>query len=521
MGKFDQINNRTKGVIPTPQIQFQIRNITELNSINGYRPTRKQLQAHRTRASYILFGGAMGGGKSAWLCNESIFHCLKFPGSRVYLARNELASLKKTTLITLMDFLPYSLVKKHNKSDCFIHFKNDSIIFYGGLGDDIRSIEKLKSMELSMFAIDQAEETTENFFHMLNSRLRLNIPRIRYKGLLTSNPTGNWVRARFIDRQIEDHAFIPALPNENPHLPSNYEERLRETLPEELVKAWIDGNWDIIAADNNVFKYDEIMDAMRRSQIEDGQECIAADISRYGSDETVIVRKRGNTITYEEVLAKKSTMETAGRIIQLARNDTSIPIKVDAIGVGAGVADRLKEQGFNVVEVIGSQTALNNQKFKNRRAENYWNLRDLLPQLSIPNDEKLRAQMMSVRYRIFSDGLIIIESKDEMKKRGLTSPDRLDAIVIACSKKEPIIRDEWQYGLFEESISPEEKLERDSILWLLGKEPSKKKAEDTDDIDESEWDVNSMSLTEIEAEIRRLERNASRASSSGGKNEAD
>lgn len=512
MGKFDQIHNKTKRINRITQIQPQIGNITDLNSINGYRPTRKQLQAHRTRATYILFGGAMGGGKSAWLCNESIFHCLKYPGSRVYLARNELASLKKTTLITLMDFLPYSLVKKHNRSDSFIHFKNDSIIFYGGLGDDIRSIEKLKSMELSMYAIDQAEETTENFFHMLNSRLRLNILGIRYKGLLTSNPTGNWVRARFIDRQIEDHAFIPALPNENPHLPSNYEERLRETLPEELVRAWIEGDWDVIATDNNVFKYEEVMAAMRRDNVEAGQECIAADISRYGSDETVIVRKRGNLITFEEILAKKSTMETAGRIIQAVGNESNISIKIDAIGVGAGVADRLKEQGFNVIEVIGSQTAFNNQKFKNKRAENYWNLRDLLPQLSIPNDEKLRAQMMSLHYRIFSDGLIIIESKEEMKKRGLASPDRLDAIVIACSLEEPIIRDEWQYGLVEEQLSAEEQLGKESIAWLLGNDKQKRKSNDND-FDESEWDVSNMSPGEILVELRHLESGVSGVSS--------
>jgi len=397
MGRFDVIKDKTKRVDRKSQIETNVCTITDLNSINGYKPTKKQIQAHRANATYLLFGGAMGGGKSAWLCNESIYHCLKYPGARVYLARNELAALKKTTLLTLLEFLPFALVEKHNKSDCFIQFKNSSTIYYGGLGDDIRAIEKLKSMELSMYAIDQAEETTENFFHMLNSRLRLRLLRTKYKGLLTSNPTGNWVRARFIDRQIEDHAFIPALPNENPYLPSDYEARLREILPEELVRAWIEGDWNVITNENNVFRYEEVMAAMTRQVPNEGEECVAVDISRYGSNETVIVRKRGNRITFEDIFAQKSTMETVGRILKIVDHNTEIPIKIDAIGVGAGAADRLKEQGFNVIEVIGSQSAMKNQKYKNKRAENYWNLRKALPQLSIPNDDKLRAQMMSIR----------------------------------------------------------------------------------------------------------------------------
>lgn len=401
-----------------------------------YKPTKKQKQAHNAEAAYLLFGGAVGGGKSAWVCNEAIYHCLKYPGARVFLARHELTSFKKTTYITLMDFLPLEFVSQHNKSNCFITFHNGSQIFYGGLGDDIRAIERLKSMELSGYGIDQAEETTESFFMMLNSRLRLKIPKIKYKAWLTSNPTSNWIRSRFIDKQIEDHAFIPALPNENPYLPTDYEEKLRKILPEELVKAWVEGDWDIIASENTVFKFDDILKAMKRKAADEGEKCLGVDVSRYGGDETIIAKKTGARITFEDIFAKKSLMETAGRVIQIAEGDKSIPIKIDSIGVGGGVTDRLKEQGFNVIEVVGSQKAAQNNIYKNRRAENYFNLRDMLPELMIPDDEKLRAQMMSIRYRTFSDGLLLIESKDELKRRGLTSPDRLDALVIACSTQD-------------------------------------------------------------------------------------
>jgi phage terminase large subunit len=226
-----------------------------------YKPTSKQRKAHEAKETYILFGGAVGGSKSTFICNEVIQHCLKYPGARVYLARHELTSFKKTTYLTLMEFLPMNFITKHNRSECFIEFFNGSRIFYGGLGDDVRAIERLKSMEISAYAVDQAEETTEAFFHMLNSRLRLKIPGVKYKGWLTCNPTGGWLRSRFIDKQIEDHRFIPAKITDNPYLPSNYEENLRKTLPEELVKAWIEGNWDVIASENTVFKFDQVMAA--------------------------------------------------------------------------------------------------------------------------------------------------------------------------------------------------------------------------------------------------------------------
>lgn len=431
MDRFSKLKAQTRSTASTSRVS--ISSIEDMQPINGYVPTRKQRQAHRTRATYVLYGGSVGGGKTAFIVNESIFHCLKYPGARVLMCRNELVSFRRTTLLTLLDFLPLQLVLEHNKTECVFHFKNGSQLYYTGLGDDINSIQKLKSMELSMYAIDQAEETTEQFFHMLNSRLRLSIPNIKYKAFLTCNPTSGWIRDRWIDTSREDHAFIAALPSENPHLPSDYEENLRKILPEELVAAWVEGNWDLIASDNAVFKYSEIQNAMNRTASMEGDEVIGCDPARYGADESIIARKRGNCVTFEDIFSKKSTMETTGRIIRACGDNREMEIRIDSIGIGAGIADRLKEEGFSVTEVVASERATNEKRFKNRRAEIFWNLRDLLPTLSIPTDEKLRAQMTSLRYRIFSSGQILIESKDEIRRRGLTSPDRLDAVAIVCS----------------------------------------------------------------------------------------
>lgn len=429
---------------------LSIQKIEDLTPLNGYKPTKnkKQMLAHALKVLFILFGGAVGGGKTAWLVCSAILHCLMYPGARVFLCRQHLSSFKRTTLLELEKFLPLGYVKKHHRTENFILFRNGSRIYYGGLGDDVRAIDKLKSMELSAWGCDQVEEISEQFFHMLNSRLRLaTVPQKEYKGWLTCNPTSNWVRQRFIESSLENHAFVQSLPKENPFLPSDYEQRLRETLPDELVQAWVDGNWDVIADENQVFSYQEIEDAMNRKASKEGEPYYSCDVSRYGNDETVIAKLEGQTVTIEKVFSKKSTMETSGKLIKETGFDLSAPIKIDSIGVGGGVYDRLQEQHYNVQEYISSSSAKENKIYKNKRAEDFFHLKKLLSELSIPNDPKLKSQMMSIRYRIFSDGLILIESKDEIRKRGLPSPDRLDAIVMVCSGDKYLTKKELEEKL--------------------------------------------------------------------------
>jgi len=439
--KFSRIKQRAMR-LPGNEQPVQARSIQSIDDL--YSPTPKQRMAHETPERFVLYGGSMGSGKSAWLSCEAIFHCLKWAHSRIYLCRFNLSSFRKTTLLTLESFLPDDYVKRHNRNESFIEFKNGSRIFYGGLGDDLKKIEKLKSMELSAFGVDQIEECSEKFFFMLASRLRLNIPGIKYRGWATCNPTSNWVRTRFVENAIADHRFIPALPKENPYLPSSYEEDLRRTLPEELARAWIEGDWTVISSEQNVFSFDEIQAAVKRSASKGEPMCFSVDVARFGGDETVIARKGGNRVTFEKIFAKRDTMQTAGEVIRVVGHDHAVPIKVDSIGVGAGVCDRLREQGYHIVEFLGSASPKHNKAYRNMRAESYFKLKELLPELSLPDDEKLKAQMMAVRYRVLSDGLILIESKEEMKKRGLPSPDRLDAVVMVCSGEQRVTVEEME-----------------------------------------------------------------------------
>ena len=212
-----------------------------------YHPHERQSLAHQSSARYKLFGGAMGGGKSWWLCAEAIRLSVDYPGNRGYLCRHEFAQFRRSTLLTLDRLLPVGLVRRHYKDERVIIFRNDSEIYYGGLGleDDI---QKIKSTEFGWFGIDEASETNEEYFNMLDSRLRHTLPNGQhppYFALCCSNPEPGWLKERFVDQRLPDHDFIKSLPSDNVNLPDGYYATLRKNFPEEWVKRYLEGSWDV------------------------------------------------------------------------------------------------------------------------------------------------------------------------------------------------------------------------------------------------------------------------------------
>ena len=403
-----------------------------------YIPTKRQEKAHVAPERFVLYGGAVGGGKSVWLCNEGLQLSLEHQGNVGYLCRHELASLMRTTMLTMERYLPTEIIAQHHQTENYFRLVNGSLIYYGGLGDDQRAIDRLKSMELGWFGIDQAEETSEGHFFLLASRLRLNIPDIKYKALMTANPAPGWVKHRFIEQKLDDHVFIPSLPRDNPYLPEDYEETLRKLYPDDLVKQLLEGNWDVLEAGNYLFKYSYIKDAVEKSVSKEGKRAIGQDLARYGDDSSVAVVRQGGEVIWVDKWAKTDLMHTTGKIINLIDRFKPDDTNLDVIGMGAGVYDRLREQDIHVNAVNVAEAPKNPDKEKadklaNLRAEIYKTLADRFQEgtISIPDDLDLIAQLSSIKYKINSRGQLQIESKEDMKKRGIKSPDMVDALALA------------------------------------------------------------------------------------------
>jgi hypothetical protein len=229
--------------------------------------TYKQVEFRDAAERYKLYGGAIGGGKSYAICTEAIRYSLMFPGNRGFLCRSEAKAFKDTTLVTLLSrisdiegIVGYKILSErgHGKGDQEIEFITKSIILYGGLsGRDNHN--KVKSMELGFYGVDEATECEKDDIDMLESRLRWRLPNGEHPpfvGMYASNPEPGWVKRIFvvpqqIGKKEEDRIFVQALPGDNKWLPDRYVERLAKGKPDYWVKKYLAGSWD--AAEGQVW----------------------------------------------------------------------------------------------------------------------------------------------------------------------------------------------------------------------------------------------------------------------------
>lgn len=169
----------------------------------------------------------------------------------------------------------------------------------------------------------------------------------------------------------------------------------------------------------------------------DGQHVLGVDVARFGEDRSAVAERIGDTIINLEVWGKTDTMETAGKVKTKLRNKAYI----DVIGIGAGVVDRLKEQGCDVIGV--NFAGGTNRKDKsgeiemlNIRAGAWWGMRERLEpnsgeEIKLPPDDELVGDLTAPRYSYTSSGKLKVESKEDIRKRLGRSPDVGDAVVLA------------------------------------------------------------------------------------------
>lgn len=161
---------------------------------------------------------------------------------------------------------------------------------------------------------------------------------------------------------------------------------------------------------------------------------IGVDPAISDHDRTAIIRRQGRRAFKLETHFNLNTMELVGTIRRIIDIERPAKVCIDCIGIGAGIVDRLLEIGHECVEGVNvARSANDKDKFRNLRAELWHDMRDWLSQempVEIPDSDELQGDLTGLGYKYDSSGRLLIESKDDLRKRGMKSPDTADSLAM-------------------------------------------------------------------------------------------
>lgn len=187
------------------------------------------------------------------------------------------------------------------------------------------------------------------------------------------------------------------------------------------------------------------------------------DVARQGEDESCVYRNRGGMVRLVDAW-RIPDIDVSRRRAEAIMDATSrqLVMAIDVVGLGWGIFDPMRANGYKVVAFEAGNRARNPKRFVNRTAEAWWGMRELMEAGLIdldPEDDLLAAQLQSRKWKEDAAGKRIeVEKKEKMKSRGVPSPDRADGAVIA------VVEDGGQVGDPEKILDALEEDARETDL---------------------------------------------------------
>ncbi len=193
---------------------------------------------------------------------------------------------------------------------------------------------------------------------------------------------------------------------------------------------------DFAAAVENQLISLELAQAAARRRLQRGEyvfapKVLGVDVARYGDDKSVIICRQG-LAAYEPVeLKQMDTMVVAAHVMQEIERHDPTAVFVDETGIGAGVLDRVRQLGFKAIGVNGA-SASSEARFLNLRMQMWWRMAQWLGEgAAIPEHEQLITDLVTPTFEyVLSNNKLKLESKEDMRERGLPSPDFGDALAM-------------------------------------------------------------------------------------------
>ena len=193
--------------------------------------------------------------------------------------------------------------------------------------------------------------------------------------------------------------------------------------------------------------------AMNREPELQGEMVMGVDVARQGNDLTVLVARVGDDVIKIEKWSHADLMTTCGRIVHAAQelmarhNKQKVSIRIDDDGIGAGVTDRLREV-FGEKKIHVEIKPCHNggkprdSKYANFVTECYFALKERFEQgaITLPHDDALSAELTLRKFTISSSDKLVLERKEEFKRRLKRSPDRADALALCFAPLTMVIK---------------------------------------------------------------------------------
>lgn len=396
---------------------------------------------------YVLYGGTLGGGKSRFIRWVPIYWLLKWyndtgiKGIRTGVFCEDYPSLNDRHLAYVKEEFP-SWLGKYNEQRHEFKLSGE----YGGGVIAFRNLddpEKYLSVEFALIAMDEINRNPRETFDKLRRRKRWpGIDNTKFIG--ACNPVGEpWVAELWIDKVFpkellplkDQFIFIESKPTDNPYLPQSYYDDLKTQDPI-FVEAALGGNWHAYDTFMDKDGYMPIIppktitDAYLDQSIHSSLKALVIDPAAGGDDSAILLVSE----TCREVLFSQPLEDTMSLISLATKYFDQYDCfcgAIDGTGLGRPIYQRLKELGYEFTAVDFADKPEDNLKFKDRKSELFWQEKDW-----IHNGGKLVkhtrfSEWNVIKYKSNSDGIIELESKQRLRKRGIRSPDVIDAEVLA------------------------------------------------------------------------------------------
>lgn len=399
-------------------------------------------------ARYKGAWGGRGSGKSHFFGGFLVLQALRKQVRAVCL-REVQNSIKDSVKQLIEDKIgQYGLTDEFDITDAEIRGPNGSLFIFRGLKS--YSAASIKSLEgFNVAWVEEAQTVTQKSLDLLIPTIRSDDAELWFSWnpdqptdavdkLLRSDPPDNSVvvRANYSDNRYFPEALRADM------------ERDRNTDPAKYAHVWL-GEYQS-QADQQFISWTLIKQAQEK-QFRRGAKPVlfGLDVARFGDDRSVLAIREGDVLTDLMKWEKLDTQQLAAFVLEVANSRKPGAIFVDGVGVGGGVVDRLRMLNLHVIEVNAGARAGNDARYVNKRAEMWGRMKEWLGARGVlsPSDIDLAAELTGPLYSFDSSNRILLEKKEDMKKRGLRSPDLADALALTFA--EPVAAPEMMQSVYE------------------------------------------------------------------------